>query len=45
MVHGRWVETNPRSFPDVDNDITADTGTDYARYLLTVGVRLSGASA
>jgi hypothetical protein len=45
LVTARWVEVNPRSFPDTDNDITADSGTDLARYILTVGLRLSGAPA
>lgn len=44
VVHGRWVETNPRSFPDTSENIVADGGTDYARHIFTVGVRLSGAS-
>lgn len=35
-VHGRWVETNPFPSPDVD------TGTP--RYIVTLGIRLSGAS-
>lgn len=43
LVTSRWVEIDPRSLPDTDNDTVADTGTDFARYLLTVGIRLSGA--
>lgn len=36
VVHGRWVEINPRPLPDPE--------TGHARYLLTVGLRLSGVS-
>lgn len=35
VVHGRWVEISPRPLPD------AETG--HPRYLVTVGLRLSGA--
>lgn len=37
LVHGRWVDTNPTPAPDPD--------TDKSRYLLDVGIRLSGVIA
>lgn len=36
LVRGRWVEVNPAP--------AADPETGHARYLVTVGLRLSGAS-
>ena len=34
-VHARWVEVDPYPLPDPD-------GTDYARFVLSVGIRYSG---
>ncbi len=34
LVHGRWIEVHPNPSPDRD--------TGLARYLVTVGIRLSG---
>jgi hypothetical protein len=36
LVHGRWVDSDPHSSPDPQ--------TDLPRYLMTVGIRLSGAN-
>lgn len=36
LVHGRWVETNPFPQPDAE--------TEKPRYLLNLGIRLSGVS-
>lgn len=37
LVHGRWIEVNPNPMPDPE--------TGLARFLVTVGIRLSGAPA
>ncbi|MBP2323356.1 hypothetical protein JOF56_003741 [Kibdelosporangium banguiense] len=37
LVHGRWVDTDPISSPDPE--------TELPRFLITVGIRLSGASS
>ena len=37
LVHGRWIEVNPNPSPDPE--------TGLARYLMTVGIRLSGVSS
>lgn len=35
LVHGRWVEVAPWPLPDPD-------ATDYSRFVLSLGIRLSG---
>ncbi len=37
LVHGRWIEVNPNPSPDRD--------TGLARYIVTVGIRLSGVNS
>ncbi len=39
VVHGRWVVQNPIPLPPSDDDAK---DTDLARYMLTVGLRLTG---